>query len=84
MTSRLLAEASEVFDPFNLSHLGFFLGYLVKHVSARLTFLAAPLAITLFGESLFQLLAVTALVSIAAMTAFRFRSSATATTGALI
>ena len=67
-----------------LEPLELVVGILSEAGVEEVTFLAAPLAITLFGESLLQLLAVTALVTISAMTAFRFGSSAAATASAMV
>jgi hypothetical protein len=52
-----------------LEPLGLLVGIFGEARVGKVTFLVAPLAITLFGESLLQLLAVTALVRITAMTA---------------
>jgi hypothetical protein len=59
-----------------LEPLGLLVGILGEARVGKVTFLAAPLAITLFGESLLQFLAVTMLVRITKMTALCFRASA--------
>ena len=53
-----------------LEPLGLLVGILGETRVGEVTFLAAPLAITLFDESFLQLLSVFVLVSITAMTAF--------------